>query len=84
MIARVTNDFYDLTTGLGNVPENTYRAGSLFEGTDERVAELIGKGFCEPLEQEPETDSEPEPEPETDSEPEKKPAPKKKSAKKSK
>lgn len=81
MIARVTNDFYDLTTGLGNVPENTYRAGSLFEGTEERVAELIGKGFCEPLEPEPELDSEPEPEPED--EPEKKPVKKKKSPKKS-
>jgi hypothetical protein len=47
-----------------------YAVGDTFEGTDERVAELIGKGFCEPLEPEP------------DPEPKKKPASKSKAKKK--
>lgn len=39
--------FFDLTTGLGNVPENTYQVGDVFEGTVDRVAELEQRGFVE-------------------------------------
>ena len=45
MKAEVIKPFYDLTTGLGNVPENTYREGDVFEGTAERVGGLVEKGF---------------------------------------
>ena len=44
MKAEVIVDFYDLTTGLGCVPENTYHKGDMFEGTAERVNELVEKG----------------------------------------
>lgn len=45
MKAEVLVPFYDLETGLGNIPENTYRAGDVFEGTPERVEGLAEKGF---------------------------------------
>ena len=45
MRAEVIVPFYDLTTGMGNVPENTYRVGDVFEGTPERVAGLAERGF---------------------------------------
>ncbi|MBR2940739.1 MAG: hypothetical protein IKC14_05450 [Kiritimatiellae bacterium] len=45
MKAEVIADFYDLETGLGCVPENTYRKGDVFEGTAARVNELVGKGL---------------------------------------
>ena len=45
MKAEVIRPFYDLETGLGNVPENTYKVGDLFEGTAERVNGLAEKGF---------------------------------------
>lgn len=47
MKAKVLVDFYDLTTGLGCVPENTYHAGDTFEGTPARVGELAEKGIVE-------------------------------------
>ena len=49
MRAEVTADFYDLTTGLGCVPENTYHVGDVFEGTAERVNDLVEKGFLKKL-----------------------------------
>ena len=45
MKAEVIADFYDMTTGLGCVPENTYHKGDVFEGTAARVNELVGKGL---------------------------------------
>ena len=47
MKARVIQPFFDLTTGLGNVPENTYRVGDVFEGDRARIDELAEKGFVE-------------------------------------
>jgi hypothetical protein len=63
MDGKVIKPFFDLSN-----PSDVYAVGDTFEGTDERVAELIGKGFCEPPELEPE--------------PEEKPAPKSKAKKK--
>ena len=45
MKAKVVRPFYDLETGLGNVPGNTYRAGDVFEGTAARINGLAEKGF---------------------------------------
>ena len=45
MKAEVIKDFYDLETGLGCVPENTYKVGDTFEGTAARVSALVEKGF---------------------------------------
>ena len=47
MKAKVIRPFYDRETGLGNVPENTYRKGDVFEGTAARVNGLVEKGFVE-------------------------------------
>ena len=49
MRAEVIVDFYDLTTGLGCVPENTYHKGDVFEGTAGRVNELVEKGVVKKL-----------------------------------
>lgn len=49
MKAEVLIPFYDLTTGLGDVPENTYRVGDVFEGTAERVNGLAEKGFVKKM-----------------------------------
>ena len=49
MRAEVIRPFFDLETGLGNVPENTYRVGDVFEGTAERVDGLAAKGFVRKL-----------------------------------
>ena len=49
MKAEVIVDFYDLTTGLGCVPENTYHVGDVFEGTAERVNGLVEKGIVKKL-----------------------------------
>lgn len=49
MKAEVLVDFYDLTTGLGCVPENTYHKGDVFEGTAARVNELAEKGIVKKL-----------------------------------
>ena len=49
MKAEVLVDFYDLTTGLGCVPENTYHVGDVFEGTAERVNELAEKKIVKKL-----------------------------------
>ncbi len=49
MKAEVLVDFYDLTTGLGCVPENTYHVGDVFEGTAERVNGLAEKGIVKKL-----------------------------------
>ena len=46
MRAEVIREFYDLTTGKGPVPENTYQPGDVFEGTAARVADLAEKGFA--------------------------------------
>lgn len=51
MKAEVIVDFYDLTTGLGCVPENTYHVGDVFEGTAERVNGLVEKGIVKKLPQ---------------------------------
>ena len=51
MKAEVLVDFYDLTTGLGCVPENTYHVGEIFEGTAERVNGLVEKGIVKKLPQ---------------------------------
>lgn len=51
MKAEVIVDFYDLTTGLGCVPENTYHVGDVFEGTPERVNGLVEKGIVKKLPQ---------------------------------
>ena len=51
MRAEVVRDFYDLETGLGCVPENTYHAGDVFEGTAARVNGLVEKGFVKKLPQ---------------------------------
>ena len=45
MKAEVVKPFYDLETGLGCVPENTYQPGDVFEGTAARVNGLAEKGF---------------------------------------
>lgn len=45
MKAEVIRAFYDLETGLGCVPENTYQPGDVFEGTAARVNGLVEKGF---------------------------------------
>lgn len=45
MKAEVLADFFDITTGLGCVPENTYHKGDVFEGTAARVNELAEKGL---------------------------------------
>lgn len=45
MRAEVIKDFYDLTTDLGCVPENTYHIGDVFEGTAARVNGLVEKGY---------------------------------------
>ena len=45
MKAKVIKPFYDLETGLGNVPENTYQIGDVFEGTAARINGLAEKGF---------------------------------------
>lgn len=45
MKAEVIRDFYDLETGLGCVPENTYKVGDTFEGTAARVNGLAERGF---------------------------------------
>jgi len=49
MRAEVVKPFYDLETGLGNVPENTYQPGDVFEGTAARVNGLAEKGFVRKL-----------------------------------
>lgn len=49
MRAEVLVPFYDLETGLGNVPENTYQVGSVFEGTPERVQGLVDRGFVKKM-----------------------------------
>lgn len=49
MKAEVIVSFYDLETGLGSVPENTYQVGSVFEGTPERVQGLVDKGFVKKM-----------------------------------
>ena len=49
MRAEVIKPFFDLETGLGNVPENTYAVGDVFEGTAERVEGLAEKGFVRKL-----------------------------------
>lgn len=51
MKAEVVRDFYDLETGLGCVPENTYHVGDTFEGTAARVNGLVEKGFVKKLPQ---------------------------------
>ena len=45
MRAEVLKPFYDIETGLGEVPENTYQPGDVFEGTAARVNGLAEKGF---------------------------------------
>lgn len=47
MKAKVIKPFFDLETGLGCVPENTYYEGDVFEGTAARVNGLAEKGFVE-------------------------------------
>ena len=49
MKAEVIKPFHDATTGLGDVPENRYYVGDLFEGTAERVNGLVEKGFVKKL-----------------------------------
>ena len=49
MRAEVIRPFYDLETGLGDVPENTYKVGDVFEGTAKRVDGLAAKGFVRKL-----------------------------------
>ena len=49
MKAEVIKSFYDLTTGPGCVPENTYQPGDMFEGTAERVNGLVEKGYVKKL-----------------------------------
>ena len=51
MKAEVVKPFYDLETGLGCVPENTYHVGDTFEGTAERVNGLVEKGIVKKLPQ---------------------------------
>ena len=49
MKAEVLVDFYDLTTGLGCIPSNTYSKGDIFEGSAERVNGLVEKGIVKKL-----------------------------------
>ena len=49
--AEVIRPFFDLETGLGNVPENTYQVGDVFEGTAERIDGLAEKGFVKKMPQ---------------------------------
>ena len=49
MKAEVIAAFYDLETGLGCVPENTYQPGDVFEGTAARVNGLAARGFVKKL-----------------------------------
>ena len=51
MKAEVIRAFYDLETGLGCVPENTYQPGDVFEGTAARVNGLVEKGIVKKLPQ---------------------------------
>lgn len=45
MKAEVIRPFFDLTTGLGNVPENSYYIGDVYEAPAARINELVEKGF---------------------------------------
>ena len=49
MRAEVIREFYDLTTGKGCVPDNTYHVGDVYEGSAARIAELEGRGFVKKL-----------------------------------
>lgn len=49
MKAEVIVPFYDLETGLGCVPENTYHVGDVFEGAAARVNGLAERGFVKKL-----------------------------------
>ena len=49
MRGEVIKDFFDIETGLGCVPENTYHVGDVFEGTAARVNGLVEKGFLKKL-----------------------------------
>lgn len=49
MKAEVIRDFYDLETGLGCTPENTYHVGDVFEGTAARVNGLVERGFVKKI-----------------------------------
>jgi len=49
MRAEVIAPFYDITTGLGCVPENTYQPGDVFEGTAARIDDLVEKGVVRKL-----------------------------------
>ena len=51
MKAEVIRPFFDLETGLGDVPENMYQVGDVFEGTAKRVGGLEEKGFVKRLPQ---------------------------------
>ena len=51
MRAEVIAPFYDLTTGLGCVPENTYQPGDVYEGTAARIDDLVKKGVAKKLPQ---------------------------------
>lgn len=45
MRGEVIRDFYDLTTNLGCVPENTYHVGDVYEGSAARIKQLADGGF---------------------------------------
>ena len=47
MKAKVINAFWDMESGLGCVPENTYQPGDTFEGTAARINGLAERGFVE-------------------------------------
>jgi len=49
MRAEVIKPFHDIETGLGDVPENRYYPGDVFEGTAERVNGLVEKGFVKKM-----------------------------------
>lgn len=49
MKAKVITPFFDLTTGLGNVPENTYWVGDEYEGSAARINDLAKRGFVEKI-----------------------------------
>ena len=45
MKSEVIRPFFDLTTGLGDVPENRYYIGDVYEVPAARINELVEKGF---------------------------------------
>ena len=49
MKAEVIRPFWDITTGKGDIPENTYKVGDTYEAPAARINDLVEKGFVKKL-----------------------------------